>query len=90
MKAWQFIEKGWVQNDAAVDKENNPVSFNSKKAVAWCVYGAILAAYAPDRDKVFTMSDKIERLVGGFFIEWNNKKGQTQANVLRVLKKADI
>ena len=40
-EAIKLIEKGWVRNATAIDKDENDVAPSSDEAVAWCPLGAL-------------------------------------------------
>ena len=43
-QARKRIRQGWTQDDPARDKGLNPVDANSKRAVCWCLSGAVRRA----------------------------------------------
>jgi hypothetical protein len=50
MRARSFIESGWCRFTNAVDEAGNAVLPTSERAVAWCAWGALIAAKVPRLD----------------------------------------
>jgi hypothetical protein len=44
IRARGFMERGWCKGRQAVDESGKWVESTSKQAVAWCAYGALVAA----------------------------------------------
>jgi hypothetical protein len=47
IRARAFIERGWCQHVGARDVAGSFVSATDQRAVAWCMYGALMAAGMP-------------------------------------------
>lgn len=97
MKAWQLIEKGWNQNQVALDKNGDNINVPSDEAVSWCALGAIWHLYSDNRGDMEILVDNVvtkryPQYNGYLFptLAFNEEEGRTQAEVLEVFKEADV
>jgi hypothetical protein len=79
------IKKGWCQETYARDANGASISVRDPSAVSFCLYGALLSLESPDH--IFVEADAIIRSLGGG-TGWNDAKGRTQEDVLRVYDRA--
>lgn len=91
MKPSDYIRKGWCQNQQAVDNKGMPVEGYDKDAVAWCAFGAIVAAYPEDalaRENVVTrLYDYISQTDNSITVaSWNDKPTRSQREVIATLE----
>lgn len=80
-------EKRWTKGNMARDAAGADVNPRGKKAVCWCVVGAVMKSplgrlYQGDA------IDRIYRVVGGSIGGFNDAPTTTHADVLRVLDAA--
>ena len=80
------ISKGWCQGSSAEDADGRGVGASEDEAVAWCLWGALLAVGATDEDEV-KVSGAIHRQVHRDMLDWNDEPGRTQEDVLDMLAK---
>ena len=92
-----YIEKGWTQDAEARDKFGNDVTADSIYATAWSLDGAMVRVFVGPRYKVFYENsfifaqDVIHALKlssWGNMVNWNDKEGRTQSDVISLLDKA--
>jgi len=92
MKAYKLLEKPehWTTGQFARDAEGRGCHSHSTRAVSWCARGAIEKCY-----KDLTVFPALERLweaigarVG--IINWNDDPKRTHAQVVAMLKKANV
>jgi hypothetical protein len=90
MKAWELLATPdkWTQGVGARDARGREVSPSSKKAKCWCIYGAINKCYGNDGFSLMAL--RIERLIPTYVSTWNDNPKRTHAEVIEVLKKADV
>ena len=93
MKAIDFIRKGWTQDAVARTAKGWPCSETSLRAVKWCAWGAIFAAYRSPQKRY----DALNRLylvlglpLGISVTEWNDHPKRTKGEVLAAFKKAGV
>lgn len=99
MKAHELLAtpEKWTQRATARDLNGFDLSSEvalSKKAVAWCSMGAILACYEDSNiagnntaaDKYALLRDR----VGNDVLKWNDAPQRTHAEVVAVLRELDI
>lgn len=70
------IQKGWCQDACAIDKNDNPVAFNSKKAKKWSAYGAFhlgLDQLKMDQRHYNVLLDNFNSLLGGSIVRLNDE-----------------
>lgn len=95
-----MLKRGWCQRLAAVDEHGSPVSFSSRRAVAWCLSGACSAAAIVDdeydvrlRDVMgYAVQAAIDVWPGAKLLsapDWNDRQGRTQAEVVTLLEQAE-
>ena len=80
-------EKRWIQGDYARNIEGLNTNFGGLNARQWCLAGAIYKVYP------FTwseMMEKIEKLIRGSIIHWNDNPRRTFKQVKALVKKAGI
>jgi hypothetical protein len=95
MKPSELLKKkGWCQGRSALDVDGNLVNPRSKKAVKFCIIGAVEACIRvgidswEDYDGAF---DKVRRVLRVWSLaEWNDKPGRTKEEVIKVLKEAGL
>lgn len=94
MKIKQLLKdpEKWTKNLSARDKLRNGVDPASKKAVCWCLYGAIFKCYPETRrDKPLSLiltALGIVTLTG--ITLWNDDRNRTHKDVLKLVTKLDI
>lgn len=85
-KAKDFLErKEWCQGCDAVDKNKNPTDCFSRKAVAFCVGGAVFRVKSGNE---LTVVDFLEDMLKMPVDEWNDKRGRTKIQVINMLNRA--
>ncbi len=97
MKAWQLIEKGWTQGASARDSYGIGVYSGDPDAICWCAIGALAAVYGDSQDEydqafrrvVGVLTDRLG-CVYPVIMQWNDAPGRTQAEVVALLKEADV
>lgn len=101
MKAYEFLEqKDWCQACFARDGAGQPIDPSSTGVAAVCAVGAIKACYH-DNDKARRLAKKVSNLLGirgrrASLLGWtplalyNDAHGRTKAEVVELLKKADV
>jgi hypothetical protein len=87
-RARAFIERGWVQGTFAVNDADEPVDPTDPGAIAWCVYGAILAAREElgltwVRAAWIAVATTVE--CRGALGDWNDSLIRTKPDVLRAI-----
>lgn len=87
MKPSEYIRKGWCQGTSALDHSGTPCVPTSPAAVAWCIYGAIYAAYPEDIRKRESICQAIRNRVGQPTLpDWNDAMGRTQQEAVDLLE----
>ena len=90
-KAHAFVELGWCQHHTALQANGYPTTPKSKLACQWCMMGALYAALPPEapREDLIPCLRLLRKVVRTTHIsKWQDKKGRTQKQVLRVFDKA--
>jgi hypothetical protein len=90
LKAADYLRWGWTKNAYARNAAGTIVESSSKNAVAWCLAGAVFAAYATkaDRDAAFTKLALVMPDPG--YIHWNDAPERTQTEVVALAERAGI
>jgi hypothetical protein len=101
--AADHVARGWIQGYEAIDANGQPVLASRLDAVAWCAYGAMIAAsHAPMRTRSpefdsaedFIAMAMEDRVAAGdeearlSYRLWNDQPGRTQGQVVSVLATA--
>ncbi len=88
----QYLEKGWIQGNFAINKSGLPVSSNSDGACAWCLSGALNASYHDgtlDRNIATIFCSMIVEKTDNDFVDWNDNKDRTQQQVIDLAKEIE-
>ena len=93
MKAWQLLkEKGWCRGTYARNGNGTPVHWTSEFAVSFCAIGAITKVSRSGTRASFKQNvvelllPKGQRNLGA----WNDDPKRTKAEVIALLKKANV
>ena len=90
MKPSDFVKKGWCQHMSARDSHRKPVHVTDPEAAAWCMAGAVSAAYWEDVKRRGSIYDKLRAALGGESVsaipQWNDAICRTQAEVVALLE----
>lgn len=102
--AADFVEAGWTTGAAARRADATCCAAGDEEAVTWCTTGALLAAqYATGMKRSSATFDEAKRAHDAwvraeqalkftarieFITAWNDRKGQTAANVAKALRHA--
>ncbi len=84
----QITEETWCKGYYAYTKDNNAVHPLNENAVKWCLAGWMYKIYG---DTLFDhIKQKIQSIINGYEITWNDKPERTFEEVKELLIKADI
>lgn len=93
--AADLLEKpgAWTQGYYANRDDGGHTDALSDDAVCWCSLGAIarVAGAYPESDRggpAFEAADVLEKVVGSYVADFNDKTGRTQAEVVAAFRKA--
>ena len=87
MKPSDYIRKGWCQRHFALDDHKNPCNSGSRLACAWCLQGAINAAYPYDEPTRERIMARLQVAIGRFWLlAWNDEPTRTQQEVIQLLE----
>lgn len=91
MKAYELLATPdkWTRGADARDKDDNPVRSRDREACCWCAVGAIKACYWPFEVQDATFN-RLTSAIGRLIEEWNDAPGRTHAEIIAMLKKADV
>ena len=87
MKPSDYIRKGWCQRHFALDDHKNPCNSGSRLACAWCLQGAVNAAYPydePRRERVLARLQCATKDLG--ITIWNDNPARKQQEVIALLE----
>jgi hypothetical protein len=96
-EARQLLQKGWCQNDHATDQKGHCVDIGDENAACWCLSGAVRHSlfgqyHLKIREEVFTVLAQVIEMPyaspESAILNWNDKKGRTQEEVLMIVDKA--
>lgn len=81
----------WTQRAYARDAGGRTLLYQHPDATCFCLAGAMLtcAPYWTETTRLRAMT-LLDSLCGGDFVDWNDKAGRTQADVLELLDKAIV
>lgn len=85
-KARELVKKGWCQDTYARDAKGNGVDYESRRAVSFCLTGAMFRARVPDEG--FTIVRKLIPYDGYSPVDFNDHHLTTKRDVVSVLTKA--
>lgn len=88
IEARGFIERGWCKGAQARDREGNLADPKSNEAVAWCLYGALVAAGVPYGYQIDHLAVRRVNSVVDFDIAGFNNVQVDRAPILAVLDAA--
>ena len=78
----------WCQGHDALDKHGIFMPPCNRKAIQWCVGGAIQKCYSSDiRQKIYM---RIQSKVGGNISKWNDDPERTFADVKKLIEELNI
>ena len=82
-----LTERGWCQNNYALDLKDRPVENWHSDAVRWCIAGAVDRVVRYDIKLRNAALDAIRETIGGeeSALDWNDAPERTQAEVLKAL-----
>lgn len=86
MKPSEYIRKGWCQRLYAVDEYEAPCHPTSSLACAWCLEGAIQAAYPYEEGKRIGITKQLSMRVGPGIVLWNDDPSRKQQQVIELLE----
>jgi hypothetical protein len=102
MKTYELLEdpKSWTQRDSAIDAIGLPVSVQDPSACSFCIIGALYRCY-PDasKDEMGSKMSRIQDQIRALdplnrpvysIPEWNDSPKRTHAEVIAVLKAANV
>lgn len=78
------IAQGWCQKALGRDKYGHAVTSLDPRAESWCVIGALVAAAGRNVDPVPAAARLELGLTGRAVSRWNDTKGRTQEQVLKL------
>lgn len=90
-RARQLLQKGWIKNDWAKDKDGSSVHERSRHAVCWCLMGALHRAGLEPLQYVMVNRYNQDMNVAVWNDSWRRTKEQVLAcidNSIAALKKA--
>lgn len=93
MKIRQLLKtrKQWTRNVAARDKYGHEVLPQSKKAVRWCLFGALLKCYPTEKhQRVVTKKLIDDPSIPGHYILWNDAQGRKFSEVKELIEKLNV
>lgn len=79
----------WTQGSYAIDKEGNKVPYDSEKARAWCLDGAISKCYGELSEEYWDIYTRINNKVDGY-ISWNDNPYRKFEEVKALVEELDI
>lgn len=97
MRAYELVEKGWIQEDMALDSEGYEVPPTHHDAIQWCLLGAIDAVYPID-ERSIVVARVADRIRGWglmprpdlsddqVLVGWNDEPTRTVDEVIELLK----
>jgi hypothetical protein len=88
MKPSDYIRRGWTQGTHARDADGKPVRADSPEAVAWCLTGALHAAYGTLPGVLESAWASVRDIINGDMVDWNDYPRRTKAQVIAALKDA--
>lgn len=93
MKIRQLLKtrKQWTRGEESRDKYGHPVDPHDRRAVRWCLFGAMLKCY-PGKKK-YAVRDKLrDHYFEGFvnFVSWNDGNERKFSEVKELVKKLNI
>lgn len=93
MKAYEVIDspEKWTQGYYATDANGKQTTSLSNDAICWCAIGALMKAYADDKDGNYALAfRKLNGAIRYDIINWNDAPGRTWEEVHGLLKELDI
>lgn len=93
MRPIDLIRKGWTQGAFARDRNGEGVYSRDKKAVCWCLSGAIIAGFDYEYQRwkySSSIRKKIKELYGrDDILSWNDDRNRTKKQVLEVMEEVE-
>lgn len=100
-RAAERVRKGWAQGAMALDARGEEVEVNSRRAVCWCLLGAVERVSPPGMLWTFEAGSLLDQLGAALrevdpkgreyaLAEWNDDPNRTQAQVLKLLARAEL
>lgn len=81
----------WTQQAMARNEDKYSVGLDSSKAVAWCLYGALLKCYPETDDDFFAAKSRLNYILDiSKILDWNDRSDTTYADVMQVVELADV
>jgi len=98
----KYVRKGWCQKAFAMDSNRLPVDAIAQSAVQWCLSGAMHRALFDLEGETYKRESEVYRYVDVSLLlavkreadenlsvsKWNDQKGRTVEEVLKVLESA--
>lgn len=79
----------WTRHELARDERDHAAPPCSKRAVKWCVAGAIQRVTAGDRELIVRALEPLRPIMGGLPVgEWNDRAVSHQVDVVLALRSA--
>ena len=92
MKAYELLATPdkWTQGPMARNAAGESVPDLAEDACSWCMFGALVKCYGHSGIAFCEACRRVHEIIGCKIISFNETPGRTHAEVLDVLKRADV